>query len=964
MRDAAWEELVTRLRGELRTDSATRKAYATDASVYQQRPMAVAYPRDVEDCRTLLAYAERHRVALIPRAAGTSVAGQCTGDGVVVDCSRHMGRVLDIDAERRRARVQSGVILDDLNDLLHEHNLMFAPDTSTSNRCMIGGMIGNNSAGAYSILYGTTRHHVEAVSVVLAGGERVRFAPLDEEGLAAKLAAPGREGAIYRTVYTLVEEHRELIRARFPKSGIVRRSTGYALDWLAECRPWNPDGPEFNLAPLICGSEGTLALVVEAELVLTPRPSCRALICAHFNSLEAAVAGVTVALACEPAAVEMMDRRVLDCSKENLEQSRNRFWIEGDPEVVLVVELFADDVEMLARRLAETRARLAAETAGYSFPVVEGSDAGRVWAVRKAGLGLLMGLRSRRKPVAVIEDSAVAVADLPAFVEEIRRIMERHRLECVYYGHASVGLLHLRPELDLGETEDRTRFSLVAEEVAALVGRLGGALSGEHGDGRVRSPLLAKVLGEEACALLGRVKQAFDPGGVLNPHKIVDPLPIDRDLRPATPEDYGDSAFDWSADGGLALALERCNGSGVCRKGGGRGAMCPSYQASGEELWATRGRANLLRQGFRGADWDEEDYSAIDRTMERCLSCKSCKSECPAGVDMARLKAEYLQRRHDRHGASWATRLMAELPRLLALASRAPRLARWLSQRSGVKRLLGVAEPRVLPPLADQTLDRWWRQRSTVSATDAPAVVLYIDPLTRFSEPEVGRAAVEVLEGAGYRVVPYFARHSARVLIGAGLVRRASAVLAEQVAALAELGVGEETPLLGLEPAELLTFRDEAPDLLRGMSRERLEGMGRPLLWEEFIAREMAKGRWPAERFMGYRGELLLHLHCHQRALTDASISLVAYQCLSGANLVTSGASCCGMGGEFGYRPENYELSMAIGEQGLFSDLAAAPEARVVAAGTSCRQQINAGTGRRAVHPCQLFLEAMESRWR
>ena len=646
----AWSDLASRIDGEVLGDPLTRMLYATDASPYEKLPLGVVRPRHREDCIAIVLHAARHRIPLIPRAAGTSLAGQCVGKGLVVDVSRHMRGIVEIDVATCRARVQPGVILEDLNDALGNdalgndapgpHGLQFAPDTSTANRCMIAGMIGNNACGAYSIRHGTTRDHVIEIEAVLADGTLASFGPLDGSALEAKRRLPTLEGRIYREVFEIIDAHRELILQRYPRPEVVRRNTGYALDVLARGRPWVRDGPTFNLARLLCGSEGTLALVTEATLRLVACASGRLLLCPHFDTLMGAMRGTLVAVRHGPAAVELIDRRILEETRQHLEQRDNRFWIEGDPEAVLIVEFQGEGREALEARALALIEDYRDEGLGYAFPIVRPPLAGRVWDLRKAGLGLLMNRPGRRKAVTVIEDTAVALADLPEYVTRIQALMEKHGTRCVYYGHASVGLLHFRPELDLKDAVDRERFRSIAREVADLVAEYGGSLSGEHGDGRLRAPFVERMLGSEVHVLLKRVKSAFDPEGIFNPQKVLGAAPpLDRDLRAAIRRDPVPAYFDWHEDGGLLGAAERCNGSGACRKRAGRGTMCPSYMATVEETHGTRGRANVFRQLLTQADGraalSDERLRVV---LDLCLLCKGCKSECPASVDMARIE--------------------------------------------------------------------------------------------------------------------------------------------------------------------------------------------------------------------------------------------------------------------------------------------------------------------------------------
>jgi FAD/FMN-containing dehydrogenase/Fe-S oxidoreductase len=968
---ALWSDLASRIEGEVLTDPLTRMLYATDASPYEKLPLGVVRPRHREDCMAIVLHAARHHIPLIPRAAGTSLAGQCVGEGLIVDVSRHMTGIVEIDVAAGRARVEPGVILDDLNDALGNdvlgndapgpHGLQFAPDTSTANRCMIAGMIGNNACGAYSIRHGTTRDHVIEIEAVLADGTLVSFGPLDGPVLGAKRRLPTLEGRIYREICEIIDANRELILQRYPRPEILRRNTGYALDVLARGRPWLADGPPFNLARLLCGSEGTLALVTEATLGLVPRASMRLLLCAHFDTLMGAVRGTPVAVRRGPAAVELIDRRILEETRHQLEQRDNRFWIEGDPEAVLIIEFQGEDREPLEARASALIEDYRDEGLGYAFPIVQPPLSDRVWDLRKAGLGLLMNRTGPRKAVTVIEDTAVALADLPQYVTRIQALMEKHRTRCVYYGHASVGLLHFRPELDLKDAGDRERFRSIAREVADVVAEYGGSLSGEHGDGRLRAPFVERMLGSEVHTLLKRVKSAFDPEGIFNPQKILGAaLPLDRDLRVAIRRDPVPTYFDWHEDGGLLGAAERCNGSGACRKRAGRGTMCPSYMATLEERHGTRGRANVFRQllarpDARVALSDER----LREVLDLCLMCKGCKSECPASVDMARMKSEFLQHYHDRHRLPLRARVLGEFGRIQRLAACAPRLAGLLMNDPRIKRLLGFSAARILPVPARETLSRWFSRHQPHSrAGQVGSVILFNDPYTEYHEPHIGIAAVEVLERGGFRVTLTHGVESGRVQLSQGLIRRARRLLDAAIARLYPAAARGE-PILGLEPSEILTFRDEAPDLVSAPLRDQARMVAsRAWLFEELVAREAQ--RLGTLGFDAKPRRLLVHGHCHAKALLGMRPLLETLAILPEARTEAIPSGCCGMAGAFGYESEHYELSMRIGELVLFPTIRrAAPDTLVVANGTSCRHQIRDGIGRRALHPAEVLRMAL-----
>lgn len=957
--------LAERLGGDLDLSPLARRLYSQDASIYEQRPLGVARPRDADDCAALVRAAAEHGFSLIPRAGGTSLAGQCVGPGLVVEVTRHMNRIGTIDAAARTARVGPGVVQDDLNDAAAPQNLMFAPDTSTSKQAGIGGMIGNNSCGAFSVRFGTTRDHVDALDVILADGSAARLGPLDGPALDAKMHEDSPDGRLTRAVFDLVDHHRALILERSPKPSVRRRNAGYALDALATGRPWNPAGPPFNLARLLCGSEGTLALVTAADVRLVPRPAARRLVCVHFTSVDQACRATVPALVHHPAAVELLDGALLAATGHHPAQAPNRFWIEGEPGGVLAVELWADDEAAADRAAADLVADLRTRGLGFAHPIIPAARMARVWALRKAGLGLLTGIPGDAKPVTAIEDIGVAPEDLADFVVEMEALMERLDCSCVYYGHASVGLLHYRPMLNLKDPADLHTFERLCAEVVPIVRRFRGSLSGEHGDGRLRAPFLREALTPELYDLCVQVKRIFDPRGILNPGKIVDPAPLTADLRtsPATPIPEIATEFDWSRTVGFVRAAEACNGAGVCRQSAGRGLMCPTYMATGDESHTTRARANLLRQSLTsGAPDAASTDPELASVMDTCLSCKGCKPECPSGVDLARMKAEWLQKRNDRKGPSIRSLAMGFYATAARAARIAPALVSRISNSAATKRLLGIAPQRTVPPYARRTLAEWARDRQPPRPAVRGEVLLVNDEFTNYGEPEIGIAAIEVLEAAGWGVRLTHGLESGRTQISKGFLRAARRRIARAVETLAP-EAERGTWILGLEPSAILTLCDESPDLVPPALRAKaLKVAERCILFDDFIAREadagsldgLAFGRLP-------EGEVLFHGHCHQKAIAGTAGTRRALALIPELKLTELGTACCGMAGSFGYEREHYDLSMKIANQVLLPAIRARPDALVCAPGTSCRQQIRDGAGRRAWHTAELLHQSLES---
>ncbi|MBU6275868.1 MAG: FAD-binding protein [Planctomycetes bacterium] len=978
--------LADTLEGELIVDESWRAIYATDASEYQERPLAVALPKSDADVQRLVRFAAAERIGFIPRGAGTSLAGQVVGGGIVVDLGRHMNRIVALDAAGRRVRVQPGVVRNDLNRFLAPHGLFFGPETSTASWATIGGMVGNNSCGSNSIAYGSTRDHLHGARGYLADGSEARFGPLAAAELEAACTAGGApEARILAGLRDLLADPaaRELVRRSFPKPEVTRRNTGYALDALMDAAVFDPaSNRPFNVCRLLAGSEGTLFVGVEFELGLIPLPPPGALLVAHCRAVDEALRGAVVVMHAGRSAAaaaggaltgcELIDDKILACTKDNPEQARNRSFVVGDPGAVLVVEVRHADAGGRGAILDRIEAALAAAGIGYAFPRLDGRDAEKVWELRRAGQGLVQNIPGDAKPREIIEDTAVAIDDLPAYIADIDRLLGgTHGLDCIHYAHAGAGELHLRPLFDLRTAEGLRLFRAVATDVAALVKRYRGSLSGEHGDGRLRGEFVRTMVGDECYRLLERVKRLFDPDGILNPGKIIDTPPMDTALRILTGavEPRHETVFRFGDTGGMLRAAEKCSGVGMCRKpAAAGGTMCPSYMATRSEHDTTRARANLLRQALadpsRADPWNSPGLGEV---MDLCLSCKACKSECPSNVDMARLKAEWEQHVHDARGVPWRTRLVAATATLLRWASVAPwayNLAvggpgtSWL-----VKRLLGFAPGRSLPALSPQRLSRWFarrRPRWTPATAPRGAVHLLCDEFTDTLDAGVGIAAVELLEALGYAVVIPAHADSGRAQLSKGLVRAARELAVRNVTAL-ERVVSDGMPLVGLEPSALLSFRDEYPDLVpAGLAEPARRLAGRALLLEEFLAREAAAGRIGPGDFDDAPRAIALHGHCHQKALSSMEPAVAALSLPAGHAVSVIASGCCGMAGSFGYDRGHFAVSMAIGELVLLPAVRALPPGTLVAAaGTSCRHQIADGTGRRALHPAEILRAAV-----
>ena len=969
-------QLATRLAGELHFDATMRTLYATDASEYQEMPLAVALPRTEADVRELIAFAGRHRTSLIPRAAGTSLAGQVVGGGIIVDIGRHLNRIVTLDAATRRARVQPGVVRNELNLALKPHHLFFTPETSTANRAMIGGMVGNNSCGANSIVHGTTREHLVSTRGFLSDGSEVTFGPLTRDEFAAKCAAPDSlETRLHCLVRDLLgdDRNRTLIRDNFPKPTVTRRNTGYALDQLMDCAVFDPASAKpFNLCRLLAGSEGTLFFGVEFELNCEPLPSPGALMCAHFATIQDSLKATLIAMRHRPNGCELIDRHILECTRANLEQAKNRFFVQGDPGAVLVIELCHENRPHIETEMRAIESEFRAAGLGYAFPVLWGGDCTKVWDLRKAGQGLMTNVTGDAKPREVCEDTAVAVEDLPAYIAEFDALMRgKYGISCVYYAHAGAGELHTRPLFNLKTPEGLKMFRDIATDIAVLVKKYRGSLSGEHGDGRLRGEFIRFMVGDACYAMMRRVKETFDPHGVFNPGKIIDTPPMDTFLRhaPGHLEHEHKTIFDFTSTQGVLRATEKCTGVGECRKSHLMGGtMCPSYMATRDEQHSTRARANILRQVLTHAPHDSNPWNSgeVAGVMDLCLSCKGCKSECPSNVDVARLKAEWQQHYNDANGVPLRSRLVANFTKSMQLAALAPAIYNWIVTAPDVsrwiKRFAGFSVKRSLPTIHPTTLAAWHAKHANPPTLVYPngRVYLFCDEFTNYNDTPVGIKAVQLLNRLGYAVIIPEHVESGRAHFSKGLIRDAQKFAIRNVELLAEV-VTSATPLIGLEPSAILGFRDEYPDLVP----EKLLGAAKALaknalLIDEFIAREIDAGRISRAAFTTRPQAVKLHGHCHQKALSSLNPTVKMLELPAGHKVTLIPSGCCGMAGSFGYEEEHFELSQQIGELVLFPAVRGASDDTLIAApGTSCRHQIKDGTGRIALHPVEILHAAL-----
>ncbi len=966
-------ELKNKLAGELYTDYRTRLLYATDASAYREVPKAVVYPKNKADIKHIIEWAVLNKSSLIPRTAGTSLAGQVVGGGVVVDVSKYFTNVIEINKDERWVKVEPGVILDELNMRLEPDGLFFGPETSTSSRCMMGGMVGNNSCGSHSIVYGTTRDHTLEIEAILSDGSEVVFKDITKMEFEEKCKLQSLEGDIYRQVREELSDPavQNRIREQYPDPSIYRRNTGYAVDLLLDSEIFG--GKElFNWVKVLAGSEGTLAFTtaIKLNLVNTP-PPVKGLVCVHFKTLEEALHANLVALNHKPGAVELMDDIVLEATKDNISQNKNRFFIEGDPKAILIIE-FARETEEEIRKLAhEMEQAMRAKGYGYHFPLVLGNDIPKVWALRKAGLGVLSNIPGDAKPVTVIEDTSVNVKVLPDYIHEFREILDQQNMSCVFYAHVGSGEIHLRPVLNLKKSEDVERFHTIGLEIAKLVKKYKGSLSGEHGDGRLRGEFIPLMIGEENYELLKRIKKTWDPNGIFNPGKITDTPSMKEYLRYEPDRDLKDpkTIFDFSREGGILRAAELCNGSGDCRKTHlSGGTMCPSYMASLDESATTRARANILREFITHSPKKNPfDHEEIYEVLDLCLSCKACKSECPSSVDMAKLKAEFLQHYYDANGIPLRTRAIANINRINAAGSLVPGITNFFLQNNFTSRLikkyLGFATKRSIPALQKRTLRRELkRYAQNLNGGTKGTVYLFVDEFSNFNDTHIGVSTILLLNKLGYQVKTVKHEESGRTYMSKGLLRAARKLAEKNVRKFADI-ITDEIPLIGIEPSTILSFRDEYPELVGKELQAKAKALAKnALMFDEFFNNEIEKGNIEPGHFTTKELEIKLHGHCQQKAVasTQATMRMLSLPVNYRISEIPSG--CCGMAGSFGYEKEHYELSMKVGELVLFPAVRNASKATVIAApGTSCRHQIKDGTSREAVHPIEIMYEALTS---
>ena len=993
-REELARELENRVSGEVRFDAYSRMLYSTDASIYQMEPVGVVIPRNAEDVRAVMEIAKENGVPVLPRAGGTSLAGQTVNHAIVIDFSKYLNQVLEVNQEQQWARVQPGIVLDQLNREVAIQGLMYAPDPTTSNRACVGGGIGNNTCGAHSVIYGKTLDHIQEVSTVLADGSTAHFRTLDADELETKLSGTGLEADIYRGIRRIARDNRDEIESRYPK--INRRVSGYNLDeFLTD--------EKFNMTRMVVGSEGTLCVVTEAKVNLVPRPTMTSLSVLHFKGIIEASEATKEVLKHGPSSVEVMDKILLDRSRESLGHSRSMSFIEGDPGALLAVEFYGESEAELKEKMESLKEDMVRRRLGYAcVNLLDRGAQAAVWNVRKAGLGLLMSLHGDAKPLPFVEDPAVDPENLGEFVRRFDEIVRNHGTQAAYYGHASVGCLHIRPLVSLKNSAGVATMVSISDEISDLVKEFGGSMSGEHGDGIVRGVWTEKMFGSQMYQAFREVKQTFDPQGIMNPGKIIDCPPMTDNLRYG--EDYQTTSppttLDFTIDANFAGAVEMCNGMGACRKLDG--SMCPSFVATRDEEHSTRGRANLLRAALSGK-LPEGSISSkrLFDAMDLCLECKACKAECDSGVDMAKLKYEFLDNYYKVNGRPLRNKVFANINRISRLGSRFAPFSNWMASnpmgRFFASTFLGIHPKRKLPAFQRETFPKWFASRGRGNPPQYPftkgggmtvtkeggvtanrgggmtatrsegvtadnkgqavqTVVLFNDTFMNYNYPQVGKAAVELLEAAGFNVELANAGCCGRPMISKGMLSAAAEHARYNVDLLyhyAEAGVA----IVGCEPSCILSFRDEYPEMLQDdKSRKVAEHV---FMIEEFLMKLQDEGRLTLE-FEDKANKVLFHAHCHQKALAGTDSSMGALRLPPGVEVELVNAGCCGMAGSFGFEKEHYDISMTIGGESLFPAVNGKDDDwELAVTGVSCRQQIEDGTGRKARHLVEILRDAL-----
>ena len=961
--------LKEKLKGELYHDTLMRHIYATDASVYKMKPLAVAYPNSINDIKLLIQFARKYNTSIIPRTAGTSLAGQCVGHGIIVDVSKYFNDILHFNKTNKTVTVQPGVVRDELNVFLKPHGLFFGPNTSTSNRCMIGGMVGNNSSGSTSIKYGVTRDKVMAIKTILSDGSEATFSHISKNNFLKKTKQQDLEGSIYKSVLDILKSKpvKQDILNHFPKPNIHRRNTGYALDNLVNTEMFTDSSKRFNFCDILAGSEGTLAFSTEITLKLDDLPPKEeALIVLHFDSIDNCLTSVVEAMKHNLYSCEMLDDVILNLTKHNKTQQANRQFIVKEPKAILMCELRANSTEVLEQSINSFIRNSKLNVLSYAVVVLTGDDITKALNLRKAGLGLLGNMIGDKKAVACIEDTAVALEDLTNYISEFTNLMSGFNQKAVYYAHAAAGELHLRPILNLKKEDDVEHFKKITNAVAVLVKKYRGSMSGEHGDGIVRSSYIPLIVGENNFNIIKKIKTIFDPYSIFNPGKIVDPYPMDQNLRYQVnrKEPEIDTLLDFSSSQGILREAEKCNGSGDCRKlADFGGTMCPSYRATRDEKHSTRARANALREFLTSSNKTNRfNHNELKDVFELCLSCKACKTECPSSVDVAALKAEFQYQFYKTNKRPLSDYFFGNTYTFYKLAYLIPRFSNFIFTNKFtallLKKILNIHPLRSLPKVSKLSLLKIKKEKLNNTKGFHKTVYLFIDEFSKYLDTEIVNDSLYLLKTLGYQVVTISHLQSGRSQISKGYLKKAKSIIDNNVMFLQNI-INVDRPLIGIEPSSILTFKDENLKLAENKAAAQ-QIANHTYLIEEFIQLEIQKKFINKDQFTKKPKQIKFHGHCYQKALANQKASFDVLNFPENYKVTIIPSGCCGMAGSFGFDKLKYDVSMAIGRQTLFPAINKSRTETIISAnGTSCRHQILDGTKRKALHPITILKEAL-----
>jgi FAD/FMN-containing dehydrogenase/Fe-S oxidoreductase len=955
--------------GDFFSDNLHKYLFATDASVYRKLPLAVAFPKNNIAIKQLIDFAINNNTSLIPRTAGTSLAGQCVGEGIIVDVSKYFTKIISIDQLNKTVTLQPGVIRDELNDMLKPFGLFFGPNTSTSNRCMIGGMVGNNSSGTSSIQYGVTRDKVIELKTILSNGDEAIFSAINKETFIKKTNLDSLEGFIYKKIKDELsnkDAHLEIVN-NFPKPEIHRRNTGYALDKLINTSIFSDSEKDFNLASLLCGSEGTLAFTTEITLQLDGLPPKHtAMVASHYSNLENCLNDVSNVMNHNLHTCEMMDDIILDCTKKNATYNQYREFVVGTPKTILLLEVKSDNLKDLDKQVNDLLDTLILSKLSYAYPILKGDEINNAIELRKAGLGLLGNMVGDSKAVACIEDTAVSLNDLPNYIGEFTALMDKFGQKAVYYAHAGAGELHLRPILNLKDKDGVHYFREITTEVAKLVKKYNGSFSGEHGDGIVRGEFLPMMIGEKNYETLKKIKKVFDPNNIFNPNKIIDAFPMDKSLRysEGRVEPIINTINDFSDSAGILRMAEKCNGSGDCRKTeNAKGTMCPSYQATRDEMHTTRGRANALREVLtNNKAVNKFDSKELKEIFNLCLSCKACGSECPSNVDITSAKTEFLYQYYKTNKRKYSDILFGKSSDYNRIAAKFPKLSNFIFSNRFIapiiKNIAGIASERSLPTISSKPFNG--NRHNSLDQGDKiiKEVVLFVDEFSNFLDAPIAKDAYFLLTKLNYKVIIIDHLDSSRALLSKGFLKEAQSQINKNVKYLKE-NISNETPIIGIEPSAILGFRDDYLRLADDKDGA-LQLSKQVLLFEEFISSEVKLNNIKPSQFTLEKKKIKIHNHCHQKALSNQKVTFDILNIPVNYSPTIIPSGCCGMAGSFGFEKDKYKVSMEIGELKLFPAIRkSSSDVIIVANGTSCRHQIKDGTQRQAMHPISILKKAL-----